>query len=301
MKLNRAFFFNITYSCNNNCLGCVSKHTKLKSNRVIQLSNVMKIHQQHCFDFNDRFVISGGEPFINSEFAQIILMLANYSKHIVVYTNGRRLDSVSFKILNNIERVIVPFYGTAVSHDEYTQVKGSFLETYNAIMNVKDAIMPILDLKLIIKGESEAKQFLDNEKIALLLSRVSTVSLCGFINPQTGYSDLGVWKAIPLIETLAEKVLDLGCRIKIYDIPLCGFSYKFRKKIIECFMPSNSIQIEQIVCCSTEGNFRNVKYDKNTYYNKLCNNCAVNKLCSQVLKRYFVLGYDGSTSYLDTE
>lgn len=205
MKLNRAFFFNITYSCNNNCLGCVSKHTKMKSNRVIQLSDIMKIHQQHCFDYNDRFVISGGEPLINSEFTQIISMLANYSKHIVVYTNGRRLNSVPFKTLNSIERVIVPFYGTAASHDEYTRVKGSFLETYNAILHVKDTIMPILDLKLIIKGESEAKQFLDSEKIALLLSHASTVSLSGFINPQTGYSDFGIWKAVPHIETIAKK------------------------------------------------------------------------------------------------
>lgn len=261
----------------------------------------MKIHKHHNFDINDRFVISGGEPLMNPEFSQIISFLKNYSNHIVVYTNGRRINSVPLCTINSIERIIVPFYGTATSHDAYTQVQGSFLETYNAIMNIKDTVIPILDLKLIIKGKSEVKQFLDSKEVALLLSHVSTVSLCGFINPQTGYSDSNVREAVPLIETLIEKILNFGIRIKIYDIPLCKFSVEFREKIIENFTHINSIQIEQIICCSTEGNFRNVRYDKVSYYNKLCTNCAINKLCSQVLKRYYVLGYDGSTSYLDTE
>ena len=90
MRINRVFFFNIIYTCNNNCLGCVSKYTKLHSKRVIGLKDIVKIQDKFGFTGDDRFILSGGEPLQNSKFANIVSLLSLYSNHIVIYTNGRK-------------------------------------------------------------------------------------------------------------------------------------------------------------------------------------------------------------------
>lgn len=300
MKIERGFFFNITYACDNSCIGCVSKYTKLHSSRIIRLEDVVKINKKFNFTESDRFIISGGEPLLNPEVIDIVSYLASYSTHIILYTNGRKLKKMPLIFFSQIERIIIPFYGLNDKHDEYTNVSGSFNETLESIYTLRSELIGHLDLKFVVRNEIIAKDFFGSISLKSLVYGASYITVCGYIDPLYRRSYLDI-KTVREIETMVQYVLQMGITVKLYDIPLCMFSKSFVERIMGCYIKSESVEVNDRYCCSVGGKYRKVKYNEPPNYSSLCSDCKMNSICSMVLKRYSVLAINSRFCYLDTE
>lgn len=300
MKSNRVFFFNITYKCNNSCLECVSKQTREHSNRIINLKEFENFNTKFKFTYTDRFVISGGEPTIHPDFEKIINYISSYSTHIIVFTNGRILSTIDNKVLNKIERFVIPFYGDEFNHNKYTGNFKSYIETLESIKNISEYSEKI-ELKLIIQDICALNFFSIDENFKSLIKQSSkTISIAGFIDYATKRSVLQdvIYESL---ERFINKLLDIGKIIKIYDIPLCKFSSCFIEHIDNTFNNNLSILFNLKICCSSTGEYKEVGYNSIPNYFPNCIECRLNTICTMVLKRYNVLCISKCYSCLDTE
>lgn len=300
MKFNRVFFFNITYKCNNSCEECVSKYTREHSSWVVNLEKFKKFNAKFNFSCSDRIVISGGEPTLHNEFEKIIEYLSLFSTHIIVYTNGRTLDAINDNILSKIERLIIPFYGNELSHNNYTKNNRSYIETVNSIKS-KLEFSEKIEIKFIIQNPDNLMFFSSNEDFNTLIRLSSkTISIAGFIDYSSKKSILQTEVFKPL-EEFVKKLLSIGKNIKIYDIPLCKFSPDMIEYINKTFNEELSISFNKKICCSATGEYKEVSYNSIPNYYSNCIKCGLNMICAMVLKRYNVLCISNNYSYLDTE
>ena len=131
MDYNRLFYMNITYSCNNRCVFCIShntqNHSKEVTNPIILIQNA---NTKYHFDNKDIFVINGGEPTLSSDFDLILTYLIKLECKIIVYTNGRLLKNYNSYFNNSNIYWIVPFYGLEENHDKYTGVAGAYWKLF---------------------------------------------------------------------------------------------------------------------------------------------------------------------------
>lgn len=300
MKFNRVFFFNITYKCNNSCTECVSKYTREHSSRVVDLEEFKKFNTKFNFSYSDRIVISGGEPTLHNEFEKIIEYLSLFSTHIIVYTNGRTLGTISSNILGKIERLIIPFYGNELCHNNYTRNNRSYIETVNSIKN-KLELSEKIEIKLIVQNIENLMFFLSDKDFNTLIRFSSkTISVAGFIDYSSKKSILQKEIFKPL-EEFVKKLLSIGKVVKIYDIPLCKFSSDMIEYIDNTFNEELSISFKKKICCSATGEHKEVSYNSIPDYYSNCIECELNMICTMVLKRYNVLCISNNYSYLDTE
>lgn len=300
MKFNRAFFFNITYKCNNYCTDCVSKYTRERSDRVVDLEGFKKFNAKFGFTSSDRIVISGGEPTLHNEFEKIIEYLSSFSSHIVVYTNGRTLGTVSNVILEKIERLIIPFYGNELSHNKYTRNNRSYSETMESINKILKYSGKI-EMKLIVQNSANLSFFASDEEFNKIVGLTSkTISIAGFIDYSSKKSMLQTEIFKPLEEYIRNLLL-IGKNVKIYDIPLCKFSSCMTEYIDKTFNKDFSVLFNKKVCCSATGEYKEVCYDSIPDYDSCCVDCRLNTLCAMSLKRYNVLCISNDYSHLDTE
>ena len=300
MNYNRAFFFNITYKCNNNCKECISRHTREHSNRTVGLNEIIDFNSKFNFSYSDRIVISGGEPTLHCEFNKIIEYLNIYSSHIIVFTNGRSLDTIPNNIIDKIERLIIPFYGDELKHNEYTRNRNSYTETIKSI-NMLHAFSNKIELKLIIQDLSTLLYYLNNKEFNRLIKLTSkTISIAGFINSTSKKSSIK-YEIFKPLEEFINKLITMGKNVKIYDIPLCKFSTNMIESINKKFNSKLSITFSQKFCCSSKGEYKEVFYNSIPNYSPNCTKCKLNTICTMVLKRYNVLCLSNQNSYLDTE
>lgn len=135
----------VGYSCNNHCKHCVIEDSKDKLNesKISIDLNTCECLRQIDYAYNEgakSIVLTGGEVTIRKDFPDIIKACAEKNFDITIQTNGRRL--VATEISNAIcsyERIkcVVALHGSSPeTHDEITQVKGSFEETCNGIKHL---------------------------------------------------------------------------------------------------------------------------------------------------------------------
>lgn len=151
----RIFYFNITYSCNSNCVFCYSHNTwhNSRSHNEIEKEELFVYLNKHNVDENDRVIINGGEPLLHKEIEAILLGLISYNCEVLVYTNGRLLVNYDFSMLTDKFRFVIPIHGYETVHDKITGVQGSYRKTIQGLEYlVKNSICKV-DVKLILNNE----------------------------------------------------------------------------------------------------------------------------------------------------
>ncbi len=149
----RVFYFNVTYSCNNNCIFCYSHNTKLTTKPHNEISIVVfKEYLEHNFvNSEDRVVLNGGEPLFHSRINEILEILKSVGCEVVVFTNGRLLNCIDYSILNANFRFVIPIHGFESLHDEITRVNGSYAETISSMKHLAESSNGcLIDLKIIL-------------------------------------------------------------------------------------------------------------------------------------------------------
>lgn len=149
-KLSELIFF-ITYKCNFRCKTCF--YGNELDQGVTNTGKEMSIDEIRKVSFSlgkfDKLLISGGEPFLRDEIAEIceIFYLQNKINSIHLPTNGFYVEKISnntrsiLKKCPKIDLTIgLPLDGLKETHDKIKGVKGSYekvLETAKSLANLK--------------------------------------------------------------------------------------------------------------------------------------------------------------------
>jgi len=133
----------ITYRCNLKCLHCYVVRNNKNELTTKQFFNILDQLKELGTLY---LTISGGEPLVREDFFEI----AEYAKRnnfaLRIFTNAVLIDS---KIAEKIKKlkplaVEVSLYGLEKTHDEITQIKGSFKKSVNGIKLLKKRNIPVL-------------------------------------------------------------------------------------------------------------------------------------------------------------
>lgn len=119
----------LTYRCNNNCRHCWSRIPPDFEESGIELSSaeIKKIADEARKMGCRRWLISGGEPMLRPDFAEIFDYLTTYGNSYTINTNGTSIIPKIAKLMKRKGTKMVALYGaTAEIHDHITRNPGSF-------------------------------------------------------------------------------------------------------------------------------------------------------------------------------
>ncbi len=132
----------LTYRCNNNCRHCWLwlPSNSQKRGEELPLSEIQRIvteaRQMGC----QTWAISGGEPMLRSDFAEIFDYITRKSVSYSLNTNGTLISPEIAKLMTRKGKKMVALYGaTAKVHDGITRNAGSFDATMQGLAYLKEA------------------------------------------------------------------------------------------------------------------------------------------------------------------
>ena len=147
-------YFNITYTCNSNCIFCYS-HNTIHSGKVhkeLSYTDFCEYLKRKKVGSSDRVIINGGEPFLHTQIIDILTFLVDIKCEVLIYTNGRLLTKYDFSFLNGNFRFVIPFHGHKELHDKITKVAGSYDEMRKGVEYLRNFECKV-DMKIIINHE----------------------------------------------------------------------------------------------------------------------------------------------------
>ena len=132
----------LTYRCNNNCRHCwlrippgaPERRDELSFDEICDL--VDQARAMGCREWS----ISGGEPMLRPDFADIFDYLTRKATRYSINTNGTLITPQIAQLMRREGRKMVAVYGaTAEVHDHVTQTPGSFERTMCGFAYLKEA------------------------------------------------------------------------------------------------------------------------------------------------------------------
>ncbi len=149
-RLPLAGSLDLTYRCNNRCRHCWLRTKdgsgELSTKEIIALVDAARA--MGCRDWG----ISGGEPMLRPDFAEIFDYITTHTKTYSINTNGTLITEEIAKLMTRKGSKMVAIYGaTAEVHDHVTQNPGSFAATMHGFSLLKEAgagfIVQIIPMK----------------------------------------------------------------------------------------------------------------------------------------------------------
>ena len=122
----------LTYRCNNNCRHCWVVAPDMAEVRTKELDTEawIDIIDQARAMGTRRWSISGGEPMLRDDFAEIYRYIAKKASYSSVNTNGTLVTPSIARLFTGNCDVLVSLYGaTAEVHDHITRNPGSYTAT----------------------------------------------------------------------------------------------------------------------------------------------------------------------------
>ena len=132
----------LTYRCNNNCLHCwlrIPSDSKEKKNEL-SLEEIKELVDEARQLGCRRWSISGGEPMLRPDFADIFDYITSKSASYSINSNGTLITRPIAKQLKRKGRKMIDLYGaTAEVHDRITRKLGSFAAAMQGFAYLKEA------------------------------------------------------------------------------------------------------------------------------------------------------------------
>ncbi len=287
--MNRVFYFNITYRCNNNCLFCAADHGLNDTGEEICFEAFRSIIEKYKVDKGDVIVLNGGEPTIHSKFLEILDYCKKTGAFIDLFTNGKRLadKKICAEVANYQHMIIrIPIFGScSVIHDKLTGANGNFL----SLMKTLDNLMGLkregghfnLDIKLLLSKATT----IENYKIAqLILDRYKEYCLYGLslnmliiskyveknaevmIEPYT----LSVNESIDIIDLIQQR----GGNVSYSSIPICLLPIRLRRNL-------------NLACSESEHYY----FDPFCLEGQLISNLTDNHICKDCIYKNSCVGF----------
>lgn len=132
----------LTYRCNDNCRHCWLKVTddSAQENQELSLEEIKKIVNQARQMGCRKWSISGGEPMLRPDFAEIFDSITQNSSSYSLNTNGTLITHHIAQLMKRKGVKMVALYGaTASVHDHITRNPGSFEATMRGFRYLKEA------------------------------------------------------------------------------------------------------------------------------------------------------------------
>lgn len=148
------YYFNITYTCNSNCVFCYSHntiHNGMKHNEI-SLECFVDYLKTKNIQKSDRVIINGGEPFLHSKIIELLKVLIAFECEVLIYTNGRCLSNYDFSFLTENFRFVIPVHGYKALHDSITRCGGSFDSMYQGLNHLSSFCCKV-DIKVILNPQ----------------------------------------------------------------------------------------------------------------------------------------------------
>lgn len=276
---------------------CCSHNTIERNQQTVSIQLIDQINSKYLFTEDDFFVITGGEPTISPTFVDIITYISAYSKHIILYTNGRLLSQYSSSFLRKIERIIIPIYGNESQHDKYVCAENAFAETMRSIDVVNKIDPDLLEIKFVI-GNMRNLEALSAfaERKDILQTRHISIDKLITRNKEMNFDD----NLLLAVEKLIVKLHHSGKAVKFYDWPLCHFSKDFLLNIEKCYSKQDNISF-LIICCPTNHVPFIYEFNAKARFFQKCSECNKSLFCSQIMRRYYCPVWDGDKCWIGTE
>ena len=134
--------FDLTYRCNNNCRHCWLWLPLDAPQRQEELSldEIRRIVDEARHMGCQAWAISGGEPLLRPDFAEIFEYITLKSVHYKLNTNGTLITPAIARLLTRPGNKMVALYGaTAEVHDHITRKPGSFEAAMRGFAYLKEA------------------------------------------------------------------------------------------------------------------------------------------------------------------
>ena len=148
----------VGYSCNNKCKHCVIDDSKdklisAKENIDLSTEECLQLIKDAAKNHADGVVLTGGEVSIRKDFSKLLKQCTDCGLEITIQTNGRLFSKDNLiELVQPIEKIkfVIALHGsTSNTHDEITQIKGSFDETCEAISKLSE-INKLVIIKVVI-------------------------------------------------------------------------------------------------------------------------------------------------------
>ena len=228
----------ITFACNSRCRFCASDGTG--TGRAMSMDNFRAFIAAD--NWKHRLVVSGGEPLVHPEIAQLLELAGQNYKEVCLMTNGTLLATESQweKVMPGtfVPEIAIPLYGASASvHDALTRNPGGF-----------DAVVKALRLCAVKGAKVELKllwsQFTaeENLKIIDLIARgdlpvPDILSLTHLIVGQKAWrngflaADANDCAVKDLLNQTVDRMVDYGFTLQ--NIPLCWLNKDLLSRVLE--------------------------------------------------------------------
>ena len=218
------YYFNITYSCNSNCVFCYS-HNTIHSGRKhneISLNDFVDYLRLNDINKDDRVIINGGEPFLHSEIMDILKSLLDFECEVLIYINGRCLSEYDFGFMTDKFRFVIPVHGYKALHDSITQCNGSFVSMSQGIKHLnyfkcKVDVKVILNPQMISSQNEFDKTLLEIESLAFNNAVHITKMADTIISKKNGVPSVSNELASKYTMQLFKYFANKGFKIKMFD------------------------------------------------------------------------------------
>jgi MoaA/NifB/PqqE/SkfB family radical SAM enzyme len=282
---------NIGWGCNNNCLFCTEKTSRINASKNKMLSKDMAVLAEDLLKARkngaEHLTLLGGEPTIHQEFLSIISLAKGMGyKEIFVTTNGRMFEDIELlkkaKAAGMSELCFSIHGSNPEIHQSLTMAKGSFKQAVQALENALKIGIPVMTNTVINK-----KNYKDLPALAKMLSRLDiTQSTFSFIQPY-GDENYPYNKLIPKISDIMPYVLETikvyesnNKKIRINSIPMCILKEYYIYSDDLCFSDRKIINHFQEEILQTE------KKGKDKVKKESCKKCKHFNDCEGVWQGY---------------
>jgi len=134
--------FDLTYRCNHNCRHCWLRlpENAVEKSDELGFSEIRRLADEARGLGCRRWSISGGEPMLHPDFAEIFNYLTKKAVSYTLNTNGTLVTPAIARLLKRQGVKLVALYGaTPEVHDHITRVRGSFAALMRGISYLKEA------------------------------------------------------------------------------------------------------------------------------------------------------------------
>ena len=132
----------LTYRCNNNCRHCWLwlPTDAAQGGEELSFDEIRRIVDEARRMGCQAWGLSGGEPLLRPDFAEILDYISRKSVHYKLNTNGTLITPAIARLLTRPGNKMVALYGaTAEVHDHVTRTPGSFEATMRGFAYLKEA------------------------------------------------------------------------------------------------------------------------------------------------------------------
>lgn len=242
----KTVYFEITNRCNLNCKTCYNRsglNTTTKEISVEQLEKtILAFHSYGA----SRFLFSGGEPTLHSQFHEILLLTKRYPNFSYGFvTNGTVHDPIWIHYLNAAKNVTLQISLDGINEAQNAQIRGlgNFDKTINFVKQIHNPNLKPL-LKMVVTRDN-LNGVEDFYKMAIELGCIPEYAFIyksGNAEEDWNYKLLSAQQKIHVLKVIDQ--LNQTYRVDAF-LPKCTVSCPFIKSVKDlslCVKKNGSIQ-----------------------------------------------------------